>query len=306
MEVEQAIDKEVSNMLRNGSIIAIDNPKGREDKWRVIIDMSDLNQFIETLHFKCKTGSCVPDNIVTIMPEYIPCTVFQWNAKTYGFSELPFECPISPSIFYRCTYKIYRFLRSRNIKLNRFYNDYLLINENSNQSLEEVGLTIRTFTSLGFPVNLDKCDLVFKHEAIFRGLKKGITESLASLLGKINFAEHASIIYTLKARPLQVLLNKVLLPHNNYDRYVIVNQELKSTLKFSMHDLPLYNGRNFHWKDHTIDIMTDTSSNGYGVICTAAGETISDLFSPEITKKHINYEELLCILYDLRSLPIML
>uniref|UniRef100_A0A0N5BKS4 Reverse transcriptase domain-containing protein n=1 Tax=Strongyloides papillosus TaxID=174720 RepID=A0A0N5BKS4_STREA len=54
MEEEKAIDKEVSNMLSNDSTIAVDNPvwilpifaiskKGRDDKWRVIIDMLDLN-----------------------------------------------------------------------------------------------------------------------------------------------------------------------------------------------------------------------------------------------------------------------
>uniref|UniRef100_A0A0K0EY17 Reverse transcriptase domain-containing protein n=1 Tax=Strongyloides venezuelensis TaxID=75913 RepID=A0A0K0EY17_STRVS len=236
------MDKEISNMLRNGSIIAIDNPvwispifaiskKRRDDKWRVIINMSDLNQFIETPHFKCETGPCVTDNIVgksyscsihltsayhiiAIMPKYIPYTVFQWKAKTYGFSELPFECSISPSIFYRCTYKIYRFLRSRNIKLNRFYNDYLLINENSNQPLEEVGLTIRTFTSLLFPrvekvsftlktyLPDDKIREIVSQATTLHERKRVLLTSLASLLGKINFAEHASIIYTIKARPL--------------------------------------------------------------------------------------------------------
>uniref|UniRef100_A0A0N5BRG5 Reverse transcriptase domain-containing protein n=1 Tax=Strongyloides papillosus TaxID=174720 RepID=A0A0N5BRG5_STREA len=150
MEEEKAIDKEVSNMLSNGSTIAVDNPvwilpifaiskKGRDDKWRVIIDIVDLTSAYHS---------------IAIMPKYIPYTAIQWKAKTYGFRVLPFGCPISPSIFYRCTDQICRFLRSRNIKLNCFYDEYLLINENSNQLLEEVDLTIRTFTSLRFAVNL--------------------------------------------------------------------------------------------------------------------------------------------------------
>uniref|UniRef100_A0A0N5CHI5 Reverse transcriptase domain-containing protein n=1 Tax=Strongyloides papillosus TaxID=174720 RepID=A0A0N5CHI5_STREA len=163
MEEEKAIDKEVSNMLSNGSTIAVDNPV-----W--ILPIFAISKKV------CKSYFCSADltsayHSIAIMPKYIPYTAIQWKAKTYGFRVLPFGCPISPSIFYRCTDQICRFLRSRNIKLNCFYDDYLLINENSNQLLEEIDLTIRTFTSLRFPVNLDKCDLIPKHEAIFRGLK---------------------------------------------------------------------------------------------------------------------------------------
>uniref|UniRef100_A0A0K0EY16 RNase H domain-containing protein n=1 Tax=Strongyloides venezuelensis TaxID=75913 RepID=A0A0K0EY16_STRVS len=56
-----------------------------------------------------------------------------------------------------------------------------------------------------------------------------------------------------------------------------------------MHDLPKYNGRNFHWEDHTIDIMTDASSHGCGATCTAAGGTLMyTLRSAKFTHNVVN------------------
>lgn len=151
-------------------------PKKTPGKYRIIFDLSDLNEFVRKLHFRMDSISDIMDLIrpgdyfvsIDLSDAYyciamhllsMPYLTFIFLNVYYQFTCLPQGLSSAPRVFTKVMRCVMSFLRSRGIRIAAWIDDFLITSSSSMLCLEHASRTVRTFEELGFLPNVGKSQL---------------------------------------------------------------------------------------------------------------------------------------------------
>ena len=186
-----------------------------------------------------------------------------------------------------------------------------------------LGFTVHTLEDLGFQVNYDKSCLIPSTEIVYvgflfnsvgpnnqpwiymtnekirsfkkdvhRSLKKGVISArfLAKICGRAIAMSKAILPGKLKLRPLYALLST----RRSWADVLIINETARETLTWWTEAINSWNGSPLKKRPIEAQIWTDSSDPGWG--CVYLKPLV---FGNEMVKEHINFKELLTVLYAL-------
>lgn len=191
------IDKLISELQAKGAIIkclpcegqylskifTVPKPNGED---RFILNLKNLNKFIETDHFKLEdvrtairlmTPGCYMGTIdlkdayflLDIHPEHKKYLRFMWKSEIYEFQVLPFGLNTGPYLFTKLLRPVMQFLRSNGHMLSYYLDDMFIVGRSFKECLNSIHTTLETVTTLGFIVNYEKSSLMPKTSVQFLG-----------------------------------------------------------------------------------------------------------------------------------------
>lgn len=165
------------------SYFLVDKPNGRK---RFILNLKNLNRFIEPPHFKmedCRTAlklitsSCYMTKIdlkeayylVPIKKSHYKFLRFKYNEKLYEFTSLPFGLSIAPFTFTKILKSVLKYLRENGILCVAYIDDFMLFHTNKDKAIIDTTFTCNVLKNLGFILNLEKCCLKPLQSCLFLG-----------------------------------------------------------------------------------------------------------------------------------------
>ena len=186
-EITSLLEKKVIEHTNHsaGEVISsiFTREKRDSDKHRVILNLSELNEFISCHHFKMDTLTtatkmlspdcfCASTDLsdayysVSMDPRYRKYLRYAYNGQLFQFTCLPNGLSPGPRVFTKLLKSVLATLRRRfGIKIMAYLDDLLLL-ENSP---EEVRQTIDIFTDLGFKISVQKSTLLPTRSIEFLG-----------------------------------------------------------------------------------------------------------------------------------------
>ena len=192
--------EEIENLLNKRAVERVQNretpgfyswiflvPK-KNGKFRLILDLSLLNRYIEKQTFKMETVKSVRQAMrlndwavsIDLTDAYLHVPIHRQSRKylrfvhedqVYHFSALPFGMSLSPLIFSKLMDVIAAFLRQRAISVFPYLDDWLIKNLIHNRLITQTKICIQTIQSLGFLPNLKKSDLFPAQKFTFIGME---------------------------------------------------------------------------------------------------------------------------------------
>lgn len=153
---------------------------------RLILNLSKLNKFIKTNHFKMEDHKTVTKLIshkcymstIDLKDAYFLLPIakihrkflrFQFAGKLYQFNCMPFGLNCAPLVFTKLMKPVIRKLREQNLTSVIYLDDLLLIGKSFSDCKNNVQTTIKLLVSLGFIVNHEKSKLQPKLQQKFLG-----------------------------------------------------------------------------------------------------------------------------------------
>ena len=192
--------EEIENLLNKRAVERVQNPETpgfysriflvpkKNGKFRLILDLSLLNRYIEKQAFKMETVKSVRQAMrlndwavsIDLTDAYLHVPIHRQSRKylrfvhedqVYHFSALPFGMSLSPLIFSKLMDVIAAFLRQRAISVFPYLDDWLIKNLIHNRLITQTKICIQTIQSLGFLPNLKKSDLFPAQKFTFIGME---------------------------------------------------------------------------------------------------------------------------------------
>ena len=192
--------EEIENLLNKRAVERVQNPgtpgfyskiflvPKKNGKFRLILDQSLLNRYIEKQAFKMETVKSVRQAMrlndwavsIDLTDAYLHVPIHHQSRKylrfvhedqVYHFSALPFGMSLSPLIFSKLMDVIAAFLRQRAISVFPYLDDWLIKNLIRNHLITQTKFCIQTIQSLDFLPNLKKSDLFPAQKFTFIGME---------------------------------------------------------------------------------------------------------------------------------------
>ena len=185
---KSAICQEVSELLNSSAISKIDPlpsdtvsriflvPK-KNGKKRLILDLSNLNNFLIKTSFKMEDKSTISSLIerndflvsldlkdafhsIPLNPLYRRFTSFEVFGQRFCYNCLPFGLSSSPRIFSKVLKPVISFLRNKGIKITFYLDDILICADTAPKVLSHLSDAISLLCDLGFSINYSKSSLI--------------------------------------------------------------------------------------------------------------------------------------------------
>lgn len=183
MEAE-ALDTTINELLRKKVIAKCTREQNefvspvflrpkKNGKYRLILNLKKVNEYILPIHFKMDTiQSCI--NLiernchmasldltdayysVSIHPNSQKYLKFKVGGQLYKYITLPNGLSSAPRIFTKLTKPVYSTLRTRGHISSGYLDDSFLLGRSYDQCLRNVNDTYNLFTSLGFQISMEK------------------------------------------------------------------------------------------------------------------------------------------------------
>ena len=192
--------EEIENLLNKRAVERVQNPETpgfysriflvpkKNGKFRLILDLSLLNRYIEKQAFKMETVKSVRQAMrlndwavsIDLTDAYLHVPIHRQSRKylrfvhedqVYHFSALPFGMSLTPLIFSKLMDVIAAFLRQRAISVFPYLDDWLIKNLIHNRLITQTKNCIQTIQSLGFLPNLKKSNLFPAQKFTFIGME---------------------------------------------------------------------------------------------------------------------------------------
>ena len=183
--LEKGVIKESEH--ENGEVISqiFLRPK-KNGKYRLILNLKQLNRHIENFHFKMDTfvsaiklvhKNCFMASIDLLDAYYsVPMDKastkflkFQWQGKLYAFTCMPNGLCSAPRTFTKLMKPCFAWLRQLGHTNVAYIDDSLLISDSFTECQENVGDTKRVLEKLGFLINMQKSVLKPTQQITFLG-----------------------------------------------------------------------------------------------------------------------------------------
>ena len=189
LEISTLLEKDVIKEVFDISNHFISNiflrPKP-EGKFRMIIDLSDLNENVTKHHFKMDHLETATDMMfpgawltsIDLKEAYYAIPLheddrkyicFQWNNRYFEFTCLPFGLSSTPWIYTKTLKPIYAEFHSRGFSGFGYIDDSFIIADSYEESLQATKYLCDLFSKLGFRVHPDKSKLIPSHKLTFLG-----------------------------------------------------------------------------------------------------------------------------------------
>lgn len=157
-----------------------------DGSFRLILNVKELNEYINTTHFKMENyktvinlmeNGCYMSKIDLKDAYYtMPIAVahrkflrFKFDKKLYEFNCLPFGLNVAPLIFTKLLKPAVTFLREQGVILVIYLDDILIIGKNHAECERHYLLTSKTLKFLGFILHDKKCQPVPNQKCIYLG-----------------------------------------------------------------------------------------------------------------------------------------
>jgi hypothetical protein len=191
------VNQEVETLIQKGAIIVTEHEQGefisnlfivpkQNGKFRPVINLKFLNQFVSYNHFKQETFNIVLDLIqrndfftkidlcdayfsIPIHEEFTKFLKFTWNGQLFKFVCMPFGLSIAPYLFTKILKPVYAWFRQQSIRCSYYIDDSLNMNQDKVRCMENTTVMLQTMESLGFDVNYDKSCLIPCQRIVFFG-----------------------------------------------------------------------------------------------------------------------------------------
>ena len=154
---------------------------------RPVLDLSALNQFIETEHFKMENlvtlksllnkgdymiNLDLTDAYLTVPmhPDSRKFLRFLLGDKTYEFTAMPFGLNVAPRLFTKIMKPVVASLRSQGVRLIIYLDDILIIASSIETLNRHKTLALSLLESLGFLINYEKSNLTPSQQIVFLGM----------------------------------------------------------------------------------------------------------------------------------------
>lgn len=165
------------------NIFIVPKPGG---KFRPVINLKALNEFVTYHHFKQETFNVVLDLLqendfmtsvdmeqayysIPIHKESQKYLKFYWNEVLYSFSCLPFGLASAPYIFTKILKPVYSYFRQLGIRCSYYIDDSLNMNLNQAVCKANTLTMIDTLQKLGYTINHSKSVLIPTQRMVFFG-----------------------------------------------------------------------------------------------------------------------------------------
>lgn len=171
----------------NGDFIStlfiVPKPNG---KFRPVINLKYLNDFVHYDHFKQETFKVVLDLLqandfltsvdlkdayfsVPIHTDYQKYLKFSWKNQIFKFVVLPFGLKSAPFVFTKILKPVYAWFRLQNIRCFYYIDDSLNLHQSKKVCQDNTKTIVQTLESLGFIVNREKSVLIPTQKITFFG-----------------------------------------------------------------------------------------------------------------------------------------
>ena len=154
---------------------------------RIILNLSDLNEFVEYQHFKMETfqhaltliePNCFMASVdlkhayysVPVDVKYRKFLRFFWNNQFFQYTCLPNGLSSAPRIFTKLLKPLFSSLRSQGFISVYYLDDSLLMAQNYEMCLKNVQTTTKILQDAGFFINFNKSALIPSNEITYLGL----------------------------------------------------------------------------------------------------------------------------------------
>ena len=179
LQIDDLVEKNVVTQIFDVNDAFVSNvflrPK-KGGKFRMIIDLSDLNEFVEKIKFKMDTLSSSLDLIypgafltsvdlkdayhsVPIWSGHKRFLTFQWDNKFYRFNVLPFGLTSAPRVFTKLLKPLCATLREKGISCVFYIDDCLIVSDLFESAVNDCKLMCEGLRALGFTINEEKSSL---------------------------------------------------------------------------------------------------------------------------------------------------
>ena len=154
---------------------------------RPVLDLSPLNKFIQTEHFKMENLMTIKSLItkgdyminidltdayltVPIHPSSQKFLRFLWQGQSYQFVTMPFGLNVAPRVFTKLMKPVTSWLRGQGVRMIIFLDDILVLAPTIETLNQHARMTISLLESLGFLINYQKSTLVPTQRILFLGM----------------------------------------------------------------------------------------------------------------------------------------
>ena len=144
---------------------------------RLILDLSELNQYIKKVHFKMEGLETIASLIcpndflasldcqdafltIAMHPDFYKYLCFDFEGVRYCFIALVFGLTCAPRIFSKLLKIPLSYIRIKGLKNSSWLDDILLVSSSSSLSLSHISFTRSLLESLGFIINDPKSNLI--------------------------------------------------------------------------------------------------------------------------------------------------
>ena len=173
-------------------------------KFRMIVDLSELNEFVEKTHFKMDNLSSALDlsyegafltsvdlkdayHSVPIWENHKKYLTFQWNDRYFRFNVLPFGLTSAPRVFTKLMKPLFSTLRSQGVSCLSYIDDCLVVADSFELAQNHTKEMCSMLTDAGFSLNFEKSSLLPSNSLVFLGyILDTVTMTVKPTGGKID------------------------------------------------------------------------------------------------------------------------
>ena len=188
-QIDDMCARGVINQIGYSEDLFISSIFGREKPngdIRMIIDSSNLNQFVEKIHFKMDHLEVALDMIeegmfmssIDLKDAYYSVPIwqchkkylsFQWEGSIFQFQVLPFGLSSAPRVFTKLLKPVFAQMREEGFSVLGYIDDSLILAYSFEECVRATNRLRELLIELGFTVNTEKSSLVPKQEITFLG-----------------------------------------------------------------------------------------------------------------------------------------
>lgn len=183
-EEQYIVSEEVKNLLSKGAIMPSEYEPGQfistifivpksNGKFRPVINLKYLNEFVHYEHFKQETFSVVLDLVqendfftsldlcdayftISVHESFQKCLKFVWLGQLYKFVCVPFGYSMAPRLFTKILRPIFAWFRRQGFRCSYYIDDSINMDRNKAVCGQNTVKIAETLESLGFILNKEK------------------------------------------------------------------------------------------------------------------------------------------------------
>lgn len=245
---------------------------------------------------------------------------FQWRNQLYQFKVLPFGLSLAPLVFTKVLRPLLRWARRKGIRISAYLDDLLIAAATKELSIEATKMVQLKLKSLGFLIKEAKSSLTpsqtiqhlgFEIDTVSMTLKipgpkirdvrreasklfnKGTctVRQLSSFIGKAIAMTAAVFPARLKVQHLTAAKIHALKSGSSWEESISLPPAATEELMWWRTHLQQWNGLSWIVSNPQVDIYTDASDSGWGVVIN--NRSYSGSWTPKLQPRHINYKELM-------------
>ena len=152
-------------------------PKKEENKFRLILNLRELNKQVVVPHFRMESlkdvqrlvhvgaflGTCdIKDAYPHLMARLDQQSLlqFRWRGKYFAFCTMPQGLSNAPYVFTRICRKVAGYLRNRGVFCVFYIDDIIIVGSSFEQCQKNIELVVSTLQKCGFIINFAKSQLI--------------------------------------------------------------------------------------------------------------------------------------------------